>query len=629
MEMRAPIGLIVAGRFRNDIPMNLSFSLLAIGFVGNLLFLFSAQAQQPPPLNPPPLAQPVSVSVYSGRSVEIPLQASGRTPSQVRFIIRTKPRYGTLGEIRLTGRASAEVTYTRSDKDSLQPDSFRYAVQTVDSPVSAAADVLISVTEEAPRLRTLKPVDFGSVFIGDAVTQSITLKNEGGGTLVGKLESDEVFNLEPGSDLSVAKGQEKKVNLRFQPQREGIFSGTLSFNTSPRGGVSLSGTALSPLKIEPSTEISLSRDAPTSVTLHNVSPTARKLSFSTPPGVQALSSVELAPGASTEMELTVSPDHLEAIQGSLRIEFPGFVKEIPLTVFAAPPLLRAFPAGGLDFGSMAIGDKKTLSLRLANLGGSDARIQAELPFGVLTEPSLSASVLSPGEKRIYAISLEASQSGSVNRDLTIEAAGAPSLKIPLKAVVPPPLSVVSGAPSPSASALAALPEPTPAQPSPTPFFQLPPPPNPGDLPPINAIAIRKATAHEIEISWPVPEGKIARYLVESRRLVPDGDNPPRQVWSIWKDVAIRTEGKEVTATFRDLPTNVAWFIRISFVDTQGKTSTPSRTFRIGTPPKPRSSLLYWLGGFALLGIGVFAWKKIQAFREAAAREEADRLSRLD
>jgi len=622
------MGLIVAGRFRNDIPMNLSFSHLATAFIGSILCLSSAIAQQPAPMNPPPMAQPVSASVYAGRSVDIPLQATGRTPGQIRFVIRTKPRYGTLGEIRLTSRTTAVVPYKRSDKDSLQPDSFRYAAQAVDSPVSAAADILISVTEEAPRLKAPKEVDFGDVFIGESASRTITLKNDGGGSLLGRLESGEDFHMENSADLILTKGQEKKVKLVFRPTKEGSYASFLAFDTSPRTGVAILGAARSPLQVEPSGSMALSRDTPSVLSITNLSASGLKLSLSVPDGVEVLSALELAAGASASVEVAVQPSHLKAVEGSLTIQTAGFTRQIPLTAFAAPPLLRVFPAGGLDFGELSVGEKNTRSLRLANLGGSDARIQTTLPFGVLSDPSLSAIVLSPGEERAFTVSFEASEVGSFKQDLTIEAAGAPTLHVPLRGEVSAPASVAQVAPTPRGPALSVLPEVGVSKPAP-PLLSLAPPPSRSTLPPINAFSVRKATPHFIQISWPQPEGQISRYIVEKRRLEPDGDNPPRAIWENWRDVDFQSEGKDVVASFKDLPANVAWFIRVSFVDAQGKVSVPSPTLRIGTPPAPRSFTVYWIGALVLLVMGFLLRRKMFAHREIIDSEDARRIARLE
>ncbi len=61
------------------------------------------------------MAVPGKVSVYRGNTVIIPLRASGRTPGQIRFIVRTEPKFGTLGEILVTGPTTAEVAYTHND----------------------------------------------------------------------------------------------------------------------------------------------------------------------------------------------------------------------------------------------------------------------------------------------------------------------------------------------------------------------------------------------------------------------------------------------------------------------------------------------------------------------------------
>ncbi len=56
---------------------------------------------------PPPMPQAQDVSIYRGRSIEIPLRAIGRSPGQLRFLIRTQPKHGTLGPIQIIDRKNA------------------------------------------------------------------------------------------------------------------------------------------------------------------------------------------------------------------------------------------------------------------------------------------------------------------------------------------------------------------------------------------------------------------------------------------------------------------------------------------------------------------------------------------
>ncbi len=110
-----------------------------------LLAVAAAQADpKDPPIVPPPMAQPQSLSIFRGRSIDVPLRAQGRAPGQLKFLIRSLPAKGRLSEIRLTGPKSAEITYFHDDT-SEETDSFTFAVQAFDSPVSAAAPITITI----------------------------------------------------------------------------------------------------------------------------------------------------------------------------------------------------------------------------------------------------------------------------------------------------------------------------------------------------------------------------------------------------------------------------------------------------------------------------------------------------
>ncbi|MEI6338831.1 MAG: hypothetical protein WCQ57_09655, partial [Verrucomicrobiota bacterium] len=125
-----------------------------------LLTLLAATAasgapKEPPPAPAPPMAQSQNLSIYRGRSMEIPLRAVGRAPSQLRFIIRAQPEHGKLGEIRFTGPKSAVVTYTQNETGGADGDAVTFAVQAADTAVSAPAQVRIVITEEPPALSVI------------------------------------------------------------------------------------------------------------------------------------------------------------------------------------------------------------------------------------------------------------------------------------------------------------------------------------------------------------------------------------------------------------------------------------------------------------------------------------------
>ena len=75
------IRLIAEMIFRNEISMRPRRYLV-------LLTLFASAPLQAepkdPPLVPPPMAQPQTLSIFRGENIEVPLSAQGRAPSQLK-----------------------------------------------------------------------------------------------------------------------------------------------------------------------------------------------------------------------------------------------------------------------------------------------------------------------------------------------------------------------------------------------------------------------------------------------------------------------------------------------------------------------------------------------------------------
>src|SRR4029077_8695806 len=180
----------------------------------------------------------------------------GRTPGQLRFLLRSLPAKGRLGEIRVTGPKTATVEYTHDDT-SQGSDSFTFAVQAVDSPVSAAAQITISVSEEPSALSVVHSIEFGTVQVGETREEQITLRNSGGGVLAGRMDAPPPWKILGVAEYRLGRNQERKVRILCAPDEEQEYSGKLTFSDDPRSAVELSANAISPFEFDPSREIEL------------------------------------------------------------------------------------------------------------------------------------------------------------------------------------------------------------------------------------------------------------------------------------------------------------------------------------------------------------------------------------
>ncbi len=175
------------------------------------------------------MPQALDVSIYRGRSIEIPLRAIGRTPGQLRFLIRTQPKHGTIGPIQIIDFKNAVVTYIQDEKSAATSDSFTFAVQGPDSPVSAPGVVSLTISEEPPAFSVVREADFGTVTLGNTRSEEIVLTNSGGGVLSGRITVPPPWRIAGNEMYRLGRKESQKVRLVFAPTEDEEFNGQLRF----------------------------------------------------------------------------------------------------------------------------------------------------------------------------------------------------------------------------------------------------------------------------------------------------------------------------------------------------------------------------------------------------------------
>ena len=122
-----------------------------------MLFFFSARPcasakEKEEPILRPPSPQPVVVSAYVGERTAIDLTLRGRIEDPATILIRKKPRFGLLSDPERVHRQIWRVWYSVPPDSAENLDSFTYAAKSVDSPVSVAASVQVSIIKRAAQL---------------------------------------------------------------------------------------------------------------------------------------------------------------------------------------------------------------------------------------------------------------------------------------------------------------------------------------------------------------------------------------------------------------------------------------------------------------------------------------------
>jgi hypothetical protein len=568
------------------------------------------------------MAVPGKISVYRGNTVIIPLRATGRTPGQTRFIFRTEPKSGTLGEIMITGPTTAEVAYTHNDGPA-GLDQFAYAVKAADTPVSASAKISIAIVEQPSELTVTGDMEFGEVNLGEFVGHEFIVKNKGGGVLEGKLEVPPPWRIDSGDEFRLGRYEGKKVVVIFAPEAGKKYEGEFVF-----GGIvmaelgSLTGTGVAPLEIPTSIELKaglegLGRSG--ILLIRNRTSQERQVEFKTPEGIIPIPAITLAPESEQKVAVATAQDFLASMDSRIDLRSEAFVAEIPVRVYSAPPVLK-ITTDTINFATIEAGREYRQKFELTNTGGSDARISAKSGEDLLVIPDPDTVVLAPGHSRVFEMVVQTIKVGDLRETVQIGAGAAKPVAVSVEAQVVAPNKPVEDSPSTVGIPLVATMEPSQPEGSINPSDL-------GDIQAINSARLIKRTPWRVVLSWKKPSGKVGSYFIEGRYLVRAmNGGQPEIKWETWKGITFREEGDRVVADIRNLPSGGKWFIRMRSVDAAGKQSAPSPTFQISTSQPPA----IWPWVFAVVAIiaGIVLVRAYLGGRRSGDAEDAARISQI-
>ena len=601
--------------------------IYAIGFLVMGAGL-SAAPKESVPSPPPPMPQANKVSIFRGRSIDIPLRAVGRAPKTLKFLIRSGPASGTLGPIRSTGLKSAVVTYTHSDSSGDGKDTFTYAVQGLGTPVSAPAKVGIQISEEPPALSVVHALDFGTVMLGETKEEEIRIQNAGGGLLTGEMTVPSPWKILGSPSYRLKRHQERKVRLLFAPEEEREYRHRLGFSHDARSVVELVGGATAPFAFDPPAEIALEASGTdpiraATLRIRNLTAADRTIELDPPEGLQVKETLFLPAGAEEEIHLQTKNDFPDSHDGLLNLTSEGFRRTISLRVFARQALLAFVPEDHLDFGKIEPGRRYKLALAVKNIGGSDARLQGSVPPDIQLLPPPDSLVLAPDETRVFEVALESRKLGAYRDLIEIGVEGRPSRKVSVTA------TVGGGSPTAAKVSTAALaPKGSPSSGHGTPP-ETPPEAANAPIPAIENFTLRVLSERAVDVVWARPPGDVSGYLIEQRTLevVPGG--PPKILWKERRGMKFLDEGELSIARFENLAPGQTWFMRVRAIAPDGRLSPPSPTFRMVSPLPPRGFGPRTVFVILFLVLAGFVGRWIYRRRQAGAAREAVRLSRLE
>ncbi len=425
-------------------------------FLRWLIFLccacLPAVAQRKPgrdvPTGAPPPAKSTEVGVRRGDAVTIPLGIHGVRGEQLEFLIRVNPKQGTLGEIQVTGKNTASVTY-RAAADATGDDKFFYAVrgtQGVSAPVPVMVRIAVPVLLPA-RLVAQDTLKFPDVLPGQQSTATFDLKNAGGLPAEGELTVEPPWRVEGIATYRLAGGETVTMKLAFKPEKTGDFSGEAVAGPKPRRVIALIATASSPLLItqEKITLVAApgSKTRRAAFRIENRTTEPQKVTLAAGPRLLMDKVVDVPAKGGADVAVFAEADDVSALDDTLRAEAAGWSGTLAVHAPALGASL-AFVTDPAPFSKGVVGQRAEGIAILNNVGGMPAKVTLRVgaPFE-LASPALVVPPKGTGEARM-AIPFPAA--GTHSSELVAEYDGA-TLKLPLTIEVSD-----TPAPSPSESA---------------------------------------------------------------------------------------------------------------------------------------------------------------------------------
>ena len=176
----------------------------------------------------PATAIPNTGEIDPGGQIKFTLEGRGAGTKTVDFDFSVQPQHGILTGFRYLTRNTAEVTYEHNPDSGPGVDEFSYRVHASDLEMSAPARVAITIHEYPPQL-SVSPaeLDFGAVDSGQSARAQVSVRNDGGGLAVGRLDLPEPWVVEGDATYRLPAGQKQTFRVVFQPVNGRSFSETV------------------------------------------------------------------------------------------------------------------------------------------------------------------------------------------------------------------------------------------------------------------------------------------------------------------------------------------------------------------------------------------------------------------
>ncbi|MBI4889682.1 MAG: choice-of-anchor D domain-containing protein [Acidobacteria bacterium] len=343
---------------------------------------------------------PAPGNVFPGGPLQIAWSASDPDNDPLSYAVEYA--VGDDGPFYLLAYDLTATSYTIDT--SLIPNGTRFAIRILasDGIHTSAAYVDTGVTQNVQLALATPDGPFGDVLLGRTATLKIVLANSGDGTATVTSASTDspLFTaaLSPGAAVIPAKGS-TEIPVTFRPDALGPASATLTITTSdentPTFTVPLSGRgvdSIAPnLQLSPASldfgEVNAATPATLTLSLRNAG-NARlvgtSITSSGPPFtvVEPTGSLLIEPHTAIQARVRFEPAVNGPAAGTLTVSSndpSNPTLRVPLTGTgagaAASPAI-ALPSGPVDYGSVTVGQTKSLDVLLRNTGAASLTVNA-------------------------------------------------------------------------------------------------------------------------------------------------------------------------------------------------------------------------------------------------------------
>lgn len=544
----------------------------------------------------PPMPESSAVQAYIGEKKVFILRVGGRTRDPLRIILRKKPAVGSLAQPLQVNQGEIRFEYSVPQEATPSSDSFVYAVQSVDSPVSAPARVDITLIERPPKLITVPVVDFSSVDLGGECEKKISVQNAGGASAVLHPKVAPPWFLLDEVPVVIPRGEERVLKIQFKPTKAAAFNEKLTLDDSTF--VTLQGQATIPIDW-PTSGIQFDALARQSgeitFAISNREDATRRISFKWPKFFKAPTNVELAARESKKVKISLREEPAFSTQGEVAVSSGAFRGAIPFSVSPAPPKVTLNPTQPINFEAAVLGSPLHGSISLHNEGGLPIQLRLAIPKSVKILSKAAELLIAPGEIVALGFVWTPAQSGDTEEMIRVLSGGDQIGEFIFRG------SVKAARPVDQLLTL---------ETKPTPAAESKKAPSVGVIPPVEECFLVESTTHSVTISWKLTSPDTKDFFVERRTIKSGADGRVIEEWVPWRKVDIQISGATATARFRKLAPGTFWNIRLRGTDNNGLAGPPAPGhFRIETRPLKLWQFPFWIWMPALLVItgAVFYW----------------------